>query len=337
MGAYLYDNGDQDEGRAFLYQGSASGLPSTPHWTAEGNQAAAYFGVSVAGAGDVNGDGYSDVVVGAHGYDTLFADDGKAFLYFGNGGPGLSPRPRQRRAGDTAPIAHLGASDSFTSFRLGLLARTPFGRSRAKLEWEVKPLGTLFDGTGLESGGSWTDTGVAGASLSEVASGLATGEPYHWRVRLVYDPTRTPLQRRSRWMTIPWSGWQETMVRAGSLVNSPAGRVPETGTPLTLAKSGIDNQDLTLSWGASCLGTDVDYAIYYGPIGNFTSLPWMFCSTEGATTKTFPMPGGSDYFLVVPVNGYFEGSYGTGRAGVERPERPAATSACLPQYIGTCP
>jgi FG-GAP repeat protein len=38
-------------------------------WAAESNQANAVFGASVATAGDVNGDGYSDVIVGAFGYD----------------------------------------------------------------------------------------------------------------------------------------------------------------------------------------------------------------------------------------------------------------------------
>jgi hypothetical protein len=84
IGAAFHDNGELDEGRAFVYEGSASGLSTVAAWSAEGEQEDALFGSSVASAGDVNGDGYSDVVVGAVLYDTIDFDEGRAFVYHGS-------------------------------------------------------------------------------------------------------------------------------------------------------------------------------------------------------------------------------------------------------------
>jgi hypothetical protein len=82
VGAYVYDNGQTNEGRAFVYYGSSSGLSDTPSWTAESDQAESQFGKSVASAGDVNGDGYSDVIIGAPYYDNVEINEGRAFAYY---------------------------------------------------------------------------------------------------------------------------------------------------------------------------------------------------------------------------------------------------------------
>ena len=84
IGAPRYDNGETDEGRVFAYYGSASGLATSTSWTAESNQASAEFGHAVAGAGDVNNDGYADVVVGAPSYDNGQTDEGQVFVYYGS-------------------------------------------------------------------------------------------------------------------------------------------------------------------------------------------------------------------------------------------------------------
>jgi hypothetical protein len=80
VGALLYDNGQADEGRAFVYHGSAGGLSVTANWTAESDQAGARFGAAVAAAGDVNGGGYADVIVGAPYYDNGQTDEGRALV-----------------------------------------------------------------------------------------------------------------------------------------------------------------------------------------------------------------------------------------------------------------
>src|SRR5262245_35739655 len=58
VGAPYYDNGQSEEGRAWLYDGSATGVAAAPAWSTESDQLYAYLGWSVGGGGDFNGDGY---------------------------------------------------------------------------------------------------------------------------------------------------------------------------------------------------------------------------------------------------------------------------------------
>ncbi|MBK7305565.1 MAG: FG-GAP repeat protein [Chitinophagaceae bacterium] len=95
IGAPNYDDGaNANEGRAFVYHGSAAGLSVSPSGTPDdADQAAAAFGLSVSPAGDVNGDGYSDVIIGAPNYDDgANTNEGRAFVYYGSS-TGLSASP----------------------------------------------------------------------------------------------------------------------------------------------------------------------------------------------------------------------------------------------------
>jgi hypothetical protein len=88
VGASGYDAGEVNEGAAFVFlgdaAGSADGNPATAATQIESNQAEAHLGVSVAGAGDVNDDGYDDVIVGAYLYDGGQEDEGAAFVFLGS-------------------------------------------------------------------------------------------------------------------------------------------------------------------------------------------------------------------------------------------------------------
>ena len=58
-------------------------MNNTADVTLTGAAANDNFGSSVSTAGDVNGDGYSDVIVGALYNDTGGTDAGRAYIYFG--------------------------------------------------------------------------------------------------------------------------------------------------------------------------------------------------------------------------------------------------------------
>ncbi len=87
VGAPWADAGEEREGAAFVFLGSATGIAAGSSDNAyarlESNQAFAYFGVDVAGGGDVNGDGLADVLIAADLYDVGEAAEGAAFVYLG--------------------------------------------------------------------------------------------------------------------------------------------------------------------------------------------------------------------------------------------------------------
>jgi hypothetical protein len=208
----IYYNGDQfDEGRLSLFYGSVAGLSTTAGWFAEQNQAFSGFGWSVSAAGDVGGDGFPDIVVGA----PTSTNPGRAFLYYGNNAEGIDRNPRQVRTGDSRQIGPLGISDSPTGFRLSARGRTAVGRGRVQLQFEVKPLGVPFDGTDLVTGpvfdtGAPVDNLGSVVALTELATDLTPDTPYCWRMRV---RAKSPFIPHTPWLTLPYNNLTETDLR----------------------------------------------------------------------------------------------------------------------------
>jgi hypothetical protein len=94
VGAY---GGTNFTGAAYVYSGSSTGLKTTPLTLASPGSESQY-GLSVASAGDVNGDGYGDVVVGADGANS---EQGGVYVYLGSS-MGLATAPAA--SPDSAPV-----------------------------------------------------------------------------------------------------------------------------------------------------------------------------------------------------------------------------------------
>jgi hypothetical protein len=172
VGAWGWDGGETTEGAAFVFLGSAVGIvgntPETAHAHIESNLAAGRLGWSVAGAGDVNGDGAGDIVVGAYLYDSIrsFSEinantgqpwgdlqvTGAAFVFHGsatNGITGTNPLDADAFLQAHALETFLGASvasagdingDGFSDIILGApWTVSPFRKFRALLPTMSRP------------------------------------------------------------------------------------------------------------------------------------------------------------------------------------------------------
>lgn len=104
---YTDPSGNKDAGRAYLQIYSPSENRFVIYFTFNGENAGDRFGWAVSTAGDVNGDGFDDVVIGAPWNDQGGKDAGKVYVYSGRDGA-LVNTQRGERAGDLFGYALAG-------------------------------------------------------------------------------------------------------------------------------------------------------------------------------------------------------------------------------------
>ena len=193
VGALGYSGRANDAGAAFIYFGGGGTFNTDVDARLESDQTEAFLGIGVAGAGDINGDGFADVIAGASGYDSGQQGEGAAFLYLGNG-QGRLVQAEQFRGNGSTPVQPWGLSQQADGFVVALNATSARGRESARLQVEACPNGAPFDSLlcVVRTASSWTELGAntQGRAVVWAMSGLNPNRLYHWRARVQYAPLR---------------------------------------------------------------------------------------------------------------------------------------------------
>jgi hypothetical protein len=258
-GAVRFPNGETDEGRVYVYHGSAAGLNTTANWFFEVNQAYAYLGKSVAGAGDVNGDGYSDIIAGAYGWDASYSNQGGAWMYYGNAQRSVSRPAIQYDAG------------GFHAVQRGNLMGSPVARlyqrvtgvknSKVKMQYQLSSPGNNFSSPAISGTGTAPVllNGPLGADLYEDVS-IQTNTLYNWRIRQKNDPSAAVLGILwGRWYSYAagsdekWNGNFRYRCVSPVVVSPPQAATVCAGTASAFSVSGAGSS-LSYQWQLSTNG-----------------------------------------------------------------------------------
>jgi hypothetical protein len=290
-----------DMGRAYVFSGQTS-LPLytlIPQATGD----SLWFGFSVSGAGDVNSDGYDDVIVGARGADNAVFNSGAAYVFSGQTGSLLHTlvSPYQEiygRFGKSVSGAGDVNSDGYDDVVVGAPAETYVyndagsayvfnGLTGGLLRTLLSPnpefggrFGESVSGAGDVNLDGFDDVVVGAAQEDPGTSPEHAGRAYifsgqNWALLKTLASPNEEVQGHFGYAVscagdVNSSGYPEVIV--GAYGESPGTAPSEAGrayvyspTPGTITLSGyLNGQQLVLYW-SPCIGDVYAYWVYGAP------------------------------------------------------------------------
>ena len=242
-GVFEDGGGATDRGSARIFTGPLSAA-APALWTVHGLSAYANLGHCVANAGDVDGDGFSDLVFGMPGYSDAYYRQGLVWVY--SGAQGLGHHNGHALAlNRTNHVQPLGFTRD-PNFDLRYTSVSAAGRTWSKMQWSVPRAVNVPAGPDLSGMSGYTHAlPPNGARASEDTmqvriNGLVAGFPYSWRARSlsrsVYFPTtiwQSPVHSGAREYDIrelgAWVGVGDGPLAAGALSMSAPSPNPMRG------------------------------------------------------------------------------------------------------------
>jgi PKD repeat protein len=295
-------------GRAYVYYGSNT-LNDTPDVILDADAIAPsdLYGWSVSGAGDVNKDGYTDVIVGASS-----CYEGRAYVYYGG-----------ELMDNTSDIIMVGEDigdqfgfsvstagdtncDGYDDVIIGAYTNVPADKKRGKAYLRISPYVVANEGDNLHFIGNFTDLDVDDAHTIEwdfgdgsTSSGNLT--PFHaYGDNGVYNPTLTVTDNQGG---VGSKSMQVIVNNVAPIADAGGPYSGKIGEPVSIQGSCYDPGFLdthTFTWDM------YGNAIYGDRIGANITWTWNSAGTFYIVLKVIDDDGGVDYDLgridIQPLN-----------------------------------